>query len=122
MGPSASAQVKARGQGAQSTANAGTGGGFSTRFPPPFVFPGPLYDGMPLGIGIVKSIGVVSGGNTVTFTNVNLKRVPIYVQVLVNGSPSYPGDCFVTAYSIPNGTVTVQFERAQTATSFVWIT
>jgi hypothetical protein len=89
------------------------------RLLPPFAFVGPLTTTQPSGTGIVLALAVVAAGGSLTVTH-GLGRVPVYAAVLVNGTPDYPGGCYIVSATAT--TAVLKFERAQTATSFAYVT
>ena len=91
------------------------------RLPPILSFVGPFVDNQPMGAGIILAVpsGGVGAGASITVTH-PLGRVPVYVLPLVNGTPGYPGDAYITTAT--STSVTIKFELAQTAaTSFYFL-
>lgn len=80
----------------------------------PFDFRGPFMDSQPFGDGgIIKQLpSNVGNGGTVTIAH-GLGRVPVWVQVLVNGAPGYPSRVFLASATSTSANVT--FETATNA-------
>lgn len=85
---------------------------------PALGFVGPFVDQQPMATGKIYQLSTVAAAGTLTIKH-GLGRIPVYVQVLINGTPGYPGGAFITAADATN--VTIQFANAQTSGSFAYI-